>query len=432
MSESPRHSPRFREVNWHWAFVFSIAFLIALVFFAAGVMAERSLFREGRLTDVGEVIGSLGSDSPEAGSADRVDEVRHLLQEEYYYRPSEPAETEAFEQKLEYDAIRGMTEGLDDDYTTFLVPVEQQPIAEQLEGEYEGIGVWVQYPEGRFTIVSAMPGSPAEEAGLRAGDVILEADGHSLTNLSEDDALTLVRGPADSTVRLTIQRLGVEQLIEVEVARRRITMPAVVYEYVEGHNLARIQVTIFGDKTTEQLDAAIRRAEEDGVDGIVLDLRNNGGGWVAASQEMIGRFVRAETGPALYEDSSVAESELQSEPIIPGEEHLFDLPVVVLVNEGTASAAEIVAGALSDYDRAVVVGAKTYGKGSVQRVHDFADGSSARITFALWLTPSKQQIEGVGIQPDIVVAGPTEGSVADPQLDAAVEALVAPATADGF
>ncbi|MGH2533961.1 MAG: S41 family peptidase [Thermomicrobiales bacterium] len=429
MSEPPHSSHRRSEAYWHWTLFSGLGLLVALVFFAAGVMAERSLFREGRLSEIGEVIGSLGSDSPRHGSIHRIDEVQHLLQEEYYYWPSDPADEEAFELELEYDAIRGMTEGLEDDYTTFLVPVEQKPIAEQLEGEYEGIGVWVQYPEGQFTIVSAMPGSPAEAAGLRAGDVILEADGHSLTNLSEDDALALVRGPAGTTVRLSIQRPGVDQPFDVDVERRQITMPAVVYEHLPRHNLGRIQVTIFGDKTTEQLDAAVRQARDDGVEGIVLDLRSNGGGWVTAAQEMIGRFISAETGPALYEDTRAEDGELQAEPIVAGDEALFDLPVVVLVNEGTASAAEIVAGALSDYDRAVVVGAKTYGKGSVQRVHDFADGSSVRITFALWLTPSKQQIEGVGIQPDIIVNGPPDGSDADPQLDAAVDALVVPATA---
>jgi carboxyl-terminal processing protease len=339
-------------------------------------------------------------------------------------------EEEAFRRQLEYDAIRGMTEGLEDDYTTFLVPVEQKPIAEQLEGEYEGIGVWVQYPEGRFTVVSAMPGSPAEDAGLRAGDVILEADGQPLTNLTEEDALTLVRGPAGSTVQLTIQRPGEDQSFTVDVLRQRITMPAVAYELLTESNLAHIRVTIFGDKTTEQLDAAIRRAKEEGVDGIVLDLRNNGGGWVTAAQEMIGRFVRPETGPAYYEDTSAAENDLESEPIIAGTDEAYDLSVVVIVNEGTASAAEIVAGALSDYERATIVGAKTYGKGSVQRVHDFEDGSSARITFALWLTPKKDQIEGVGIEPDVAVASPSEGSGGDPQLEAAIDVLVAPASAE--
>jgi carboxyl-terminal processing protease len=275
-----------------------------------------------------------------------------------------------------------------------------------------------------------MPGSPAEAAGLRAGDVILEADGSSLTNLSEQDALALVRGPAGSTVRLTIERPGEPQTFDVDVERQSITMPAVIYERIPDDNVGHIRITIFGDKTTEQLDDAIRQAEADGVQGIVLDMRNNGGGWVRAAQEVIGRFVRPDAGPALYEDTSEAESDLTAEPILSGEVEAYDIPLVVLVNEGTASASEIVAGALRDYERAVIVGATTYGKGSVQRVHDFSDGSSARITFAVWLTPGKHQIEGVGIEPEIAVAQPEEVTNSDSQLDAAVDALLAPASAE--
>lgn len=423
MSDQSRSAVHKSDAYWHWTLVFGVGFLIAIVFFATGVLAERNLFREGRLDDVGEVIGSLRSDSTGAGDVDRVDEVQHLIQAEYYYRPSDPEEHAAFAQQLEYDAIRGMTEGLEDDYTTFLVPVEQQPVAEQLSGEYEGIGVWVEYPDGRFTVVSPIPGSPAQKAGLRAGDVILAADGTSLTNISEEDALELVRGPAGTAVLLTIQRPGVEEPFDVEVVRQQITLPAVAYTHLPDYNVGYIQVTIFGDKTTEQLDAAIRQAQEDGVSGIVLDLRNNGGGWVTAAQEMIGRFVRADAGPALYEDTSAGDDGIESEPIMTGDVTAYELPMAVLVNEGTASAAEIVAGALRDHDRAVIVGAKTFGKGSVQRVHDFPDGSSARITFALWLTPDRQQIEGLGIEPDVPVASAQDATSADPQLDSAIQAV---------
>jgi carboxyl-terminal processing protease len=401
-----------------------VGLLIAVSFFGAGMMAERSIFQDGRLFGLGDAISSLGSDaSPDGDGADRLDEVRHLLEQEYYYRPTDDAEAEAFRRRLEYNALRGMTEGLEDDYTTFLVPVEQAPVAEKLAGEYEGIGVWVEYPDGLFTIVSPMPGSPAESAGLRAGDVILEADGKPLTNVAEPDAIDLVRGPAGTSVRLTVQRPGVEQPLTIDVMRQRITMPAVTYEFLAESGTAYIRVTVFGDKTTEQLDAALRSAREDQAHGIVLDLRNNGGGWVRSAQEMIGRFISPDRGPALYEDLSVEESELESLPIIAGDVNVYDLPVAVLVNDGTASAAEIVAGALSDYERATVIGQTTFGKGSVQRVHDFPDGSSARITFALWLTPAKEQIEGQGISPDRVVAPADPPSDADPQLEAAVETV---------
>ncbi|HEY7033536.1 MAG TPA: S41 family peptidase, partial [Thermomicrobiales bacterium] len=167
---------------------------------------------------------------------------------------------------------------------------------------------------------------------------------------------------------------------------------------------------------------ALTKAKADGVTGIVLDLRNNGGGWVQSAQEMIGRFVSKDKGAALYEDADPNDPEMTAEPIVGGGPEVFDTPMVVLVNGGTASAAEIVAGALRDYGRARLIGEKTFGKGSVQRVHDFDDGASARITFAVWLTPNKNQIQGQGLQPDVVVAA-ADGTDTDPQLDRAVTEL---------
>lgn len=422
-SPPPPPSPGRPRAYWHSTLIISLGFFIAVTSFAAGVLAERDLFRGGGFLEVGQAISSLGSDTTAEGSdLSRLREIQRLIEEEYYYRPSDPRELAEFRRQLEYDAIQGMTEGLSDDYTTFLVPVEQGPVEEQMSGEYEGIGVWVEYPDGEFTIVAPMPGSPAEQAGLRAGDVIVEADGHPLKNVDEKDAITFVRGPAGSVVRLTVRRPGVEDLLTVEVTRRKITMPAVAYQELTKEKIGVIQVTVFGDKTTEELDQAIARAKADGVEGVVLDLRNNGGGWVESAQQMIGRFVPADRGAALWQDVDPNDDELESEPILGGGQELFDLPMVVLVNGGTASAAEIVVGALNDYERATIVGEQTFGKGSVQKVHDFADGSSARITFAQWLTPNKQVIHDVGIAPDVVVTVP-EGEVGDPLMDRAVAIL---------
>jgi carboxyl-terminal processing protease len=200
-------------------------------------------------------------------------------------------------------------------------------------------------------------------------------------------------------------------------------MPAVLYSKLPNTDVAHIQVTLFGDKTTAELDDALKKAKADGVTGIILDLRNNGGGWVTSAQEMIGRFVPEDTGVALYEDSNPNDSDLSGELIVGDGEDTFDTPLVILVNGGTASASEIVAGALHDYGRAILIGEKTFGKGSVQRVHDFEDGSSARITFAVWLTPNKVQIQGEGLQPDIDVPAASNTSTADPQLDRAVQEL---------
>jgi carboxyl-terminal processing protease len=264
---------------------------------------------------------------------------------------------------------------------------------------------------------------------LRPGDVIVAADGTALTDLENDAAMSLIRGPAGTSVRLTIRRDGVAEPFDVTVTRGEIVIPAVVYETVAEGTVGYITVTIFGDNTTRELDAALTQARQDGVEGLVLDLRGNGGGWVSSAQEMIGRFVAEDAGPALYQNLDLAENgDLISEPIIGGGETAYDVPLVVLIDGGTASAAEIVAGAIRDYDRGTLVGAHTFGKGLVQRVHDFDDGSSARITFAQWLTPDRTPIPESGLAPDIPVEVAPEAS-GDPQLERAIGVVLEAADA---
>lgn len=393
----------------------AIWILAAMAFFLLGALADRQLFTDDTDNASGETGNSAG--------AEKIDTILSLLEDEYFYQGTpEPGGT-PFADQLVNDAISGMTAGLSDDYTVYLAPVEQAPIAEQMSGEYEGIGVWVDYPDGKVRVVAPMPDSPAEQAGLRANDIILTADGKSLDGLSDDDTLNLIRGPAGTQVTLTVQREGEANPLTIVVTRAKITNPSVIYSRTgPNDSVGYIQVTVFGDKTTEELDAALQQAKEDGVAGIVLDLRNNGGGWVESAQQMIGRFVPLNSGPALYEDDDPRTEEMTSEPILGGDVSNYDTPVVVLVNGGTASAAEIVTGALRDYSRATIVGDQTFGKGSVQRVHDFADGSSMRITFAQWLTPNKTVIQGIGITPDVVVVD-NPGTEADEQLDAAIATL---------
>jgi carboxyl-terminal processing protease len=208
------------------------------------------------------------------------------------------------------------------------------------------------------------------------------------------------------------------------VDREAIVIPAVKYEPQADGKVAHITVGIFGDNTTKELDEALAQAKRDMVEGIVLDLRGNGGGWVSGAEEMIGRFVPEDVGPALYQDLDlIDDGDLVAEPIVGGGESTFDTPLVVLTDGGTASAAEIVAGAIRDYDRGVLIGENTFGKGLVQRVHDFDDGSSARITFARWLTPDQLPIPVDGIAPDVVVTRAPEAEV-DAQLDRAVATLL--------
>lgn len=401
-----------------YTFLVSTSVLIALSAFFLGALAQREWLPQ--------VLGEDPAiDAPSAanGNLDKLSEVEQLIAKEYYGRPQDGTTSTEFWGGLEADALSGMAQGLDD-YSTYLPPADQQSAEDQLAGTFEGIGVWVASRDGKLTIVAPIPGSPAEEAGIQAGDVILKIDGKSVEGLNDSEALEMLKGPAGEKVALDMQR-GTAAPYVLEVERRKIPVPVVKYTYDKDANVGIIQIFVFGDKTAQELDVAITEAKKDGVSGIVLDLRNNGGGWVQSAQETIGRFVPESKGAALYEDfdPNVDGDEVEQK-IISGDVNAYDLPMVVLVNNGTASAAEIVAGALHDYGRAKVVGETSFGKGSVQRVHEFDDGSSFRLTFAHWLTPMKHAIDKVGITPDFEVAPTPDNEKGDAQRDAAVQLLV--------
>lgn len=377
-------------------------------------------------------------------------QVQQLVDSEYYYGTPTDA------RQMDWGASRGLLATLGDDYTTFLEPVQQEGVREQMSGDYEGIGVYLESQDGRWIISSPIKGAPADLAGVRARDTILRVDGRDIAGISQDDLQKLLRGKAGTTVKLTLGRAGGTDPLEITITRATINIPSVHLTLLDN-NVALISVSVFGDKTTEQLDGALKDAHDAGATGVILDLRNNGGGWVQAAQEMIGRFVDPKRGPALLEDkehgaqarallhptpsptlgpgtpTAVAASPTtvtldttgaKQDPIVPPKDNgptYYDIPLVVLVNGGTASASEIVVGALQDYGRARVVGTLTFGKGSIQAVHEFKDGSSARITIAQWLTPKGRVIQKLGLHPDDVVENPEGG--ADEQLARAIAAL---------
>lgn len=320
-------------------------------------------------------------------------------------------------------AISGMMEALGDEHSSYMDPQDFKDANGSLEGEYEGIGAYVDSTTEYLTITTPMVGSPAERAGLKPGDQVVGIDGEDMTGIPAEAARLRVLGPAGTVVHLTILREGEDDLLEFDVTREKISIASASGEMLEG-NIAYVRVTTFGDKTTPELLAALEELMAQNPKGIILDLRNNGGGYLQTAVEVTSEFTSE--GVVLYE--KYGDGTLETfEAFSGGHATDANIPMVVLINEGSASASEIVAGALQDLGRAQLVGATSYGKGSVQNwIPLTGDNGAVRITIAKWLTPDKRTIHEVGLTPDFVVEMTEEDykNELDPQLDKAVEVLL--------
>jgi carboxyl-terminal processing protease len=317
-------------------------------------------------------------------------------------------------------AIRGMLEALGDRHTSYMDPDQFQEANITLEGQYEGIGAWVDVTGDYLVIISPMPGSPAEEAGLRPGDEIIGIDGRDMTGVDGELVRRQVLGPAGSIVTLTIKREGVPEPFNVEIRRAQIAIPNVESEMLEG-DIGYVKLYYFGDNSSRDLRQAIQDLLNENPNGFIFDLRNNTGGFLNVAIEVGSEFIR--DGVLMYEVFG------------DGTRQTFnsnrgglatEIPLVVLINEGTASASEIVAGAIQDYERGLLVGTPSFGKGSVQNQVPLADDQGAvRVTIARWLTPNERHIQDVGLTPDYEVEVTEEDIDAgrDPQLEKALELL---------
>ncbi|MBN1219517.1 MAG: S41 family peptidase [Anaerolineae bacterium] len=322
-----------------------------------------------------------------------------------------------------YGAIRGMVASFGDPHTGFIDPVRAAVFSEDISGSFEGIGATIRLDEfGRLIIVDPMPGSPALKAGLRPGDIILEVDGQSIENLSLYEGVLLIRGPAGSTVVLTVFREGEIEPFDVPLVRAEIEIEVVESELLDPPGrIGYIRLAQFSGGASEKVAGALEDLLGRGATAIIFDLRSNPGGLLAEAVDVSALFVKE--GVVVIEKLKGGE-ERRFEAA--GRRHAtLEVPLVVLTNAGSASASEIVAGAIQDYGRGTVIGTQTFGKGSVQWPHTLQDGSELRVTVAEWLTPSGRQIHGEGIAPDIEVEMTFEDveQELDPQLAKAVEFL---------
>jgi carboxyl-terminal processing protease len=296
--------------------------------------------------------------------------------------------------KLSEGAVRGMMQSLDQ-FSSYADPDTHKYEMSNFEGKFEGIGAVIAMKDNLLTVVSPIADSPAEKAGIKPGDKILKIDGQVTSNLSLIEATFKIRGPKDTTVTLTVLHDGADEPVEIPIVRAEITEKSVSYEMRDG--IAYIKITQFLQSTGGDLKAALTQAINDGAKGVVLDLRNNPGGLLTAAQDVASQFLAMGMVAKVVDDTG-------NESMVPVKKGgiATGLPLVVLVNNGSASASEIVAGALQDYGRAKIIGSQTFGKGSVQVIQELSDGSALHITAYKWLTPFGRPIDGVGLTPDTV------------------------------
>jgi carboxyl-terminal processing protease len=314
-------------------------------------------------------------------------------------------------------AISGMLAATGDKHTSYMNPEQfAQANAEMGGEEYTGIGAWVNTTGEYIEVVSPMKNSPAEKAGLKAKDIVIAINGEDMTGVPGDLALQKILGPAGEAVTLTVRR-G-EEILDFTIMREKITVPAVEYEMLEG-DIAYIALYTFNELATDQVRAALKELLAQNPTGLIFDLRNNGGGLLVTAIEITSQFVSK--GIVMYEE--YGDGSRDSYNAQPGG-LATEIPLVILINEGTASASEITAGAIQDYGRGTLIGTTSYGKGSVQNwIPLRTEAGGVRITIARWLTPNGNQINEVGLTPDIEVPYTQEDVDAgrDPQLDAAIE-----------
>jgi|GEM_PF-67890 len=350
------------------------------------------------------------------------------------------------DQALMRGAISGMLDALGDQHSSYMDPDEFIQANIPLDGTYEGIGAWVDPNREYLTIISPMPDSPAEEAGLLPDDEVIAVDGDDMTGVDGNLVIRRILGPAGTKVVLTIRRAGVQDPFDVEIIRAEITIPSIEYHMMEN-DIAYVKLFNFGEDSHQDLRNALDELLEQEPVGLIFDLRNNGGGYLETAIDVVSEFIGE--GVVMYEVYGDGHRDTYTAN---GDGLATEIPLVVLVNEGTASASEIVCGAIQDYDRAPLVGATTFGKGSVQNWVALSNNQGAvRITIARWLTPNEQQIHEVGLEPDYPLAVVSQAAIdegfdiesfglpmdqivildeedilqgRDPQLDKAVEVLL--------
>lgn len=350
----------------------------------------QNVVESGQNVKAGEEVSFLEDSAIDATVLNKMQTLENTIDNYFYLH-------DVTDEELQDGIYRGMLQALGDPYSEYYTAEELNDLMEQTEGVYYGIGAYVSQDTatGLPKISGVIAGAPAEEVDLRANDLIYEVDGESTYGLSLTEAVGLIKGPENTDVTLTIVREGESDYLEVTVTRRKVETPTVNYEMLED-GMAYIQLTEFDDVSVKQFEEALASVRKDGMKGMILDLRANPGGSLSAVVDMA-RMILPEGMIVYTEDKNGKRAEYTCD----GDKEL-DVPLVVLVDMNSASAAEIMAGAIKDYKLGTLVGTTTFGKGIVQQIIPFRDGSAVKVTISAYYTPDGNNIHGLGIEPDIV------------------------------
>ncbi|MCL5011078.1 MAG: S41 family peptidase [Patescibacteria group bacterium] len=322
-------------------------------------------------------------------------------------------------QKMVYGAVDGMTKSLGDPYTSFFTPQQTTNFNEELSGRYEGVGMYVGIKDGQLTVISPLKGTPAEKAGLKAGDAILKIDGVDTKDMTVEEAVSKIKGERGTEVTLSIVRGDWQAARDFALKRELIEIPTLEWEK-KGDDIALIKIYQFNEILPGEFVKTSNEILRSGAKRIIIDLRNNPGGYLEVAQNIAGWFVK-NNEVVVWQD--MGENQARKPHYANGNGAFMGYPAVVLINEGSASAAEILAGCLRDLRGVQLIGEKSFGKGSVQEQINLSDKSSLKITIAKWLTPKGNLIDKEGLAPDIEVAATSTATLEDAQLEKAIDVV---------
>lgn len=389
----------------------AVASVISVVSYAAGALGLIPWANQ----QVSRLVERVPVPSAASGlQTERLEEVMRAIQGQYV----EQVEPET----LNVGALRGMVQALGDRYSAYFTPEEYRAFVQDFEPTFSGIGVTVEISQktGLLTVVSPIKGSPGAQAGLRTGDAIIEVDGKDIVGMSLNEAVALIKGPKGTQVKLVVKREGESEPLHFTITRDTITVPVLDYRMLDTEaGIGYLKLFEFSKKgTADQVKAAIADLRSQGMKRLIFDVRQNPGGLLDEVVEIGSLFVK-EGDPVVH----IVERGKPERALNSTGTAAWDMPLVLLIDGGSASASEILAGAIKDTGAGTLIGEKTFGKGSVQTFWKLQDGSGIKLTTAKYLSAGRKSIDGVGVEPDIVVPNPNRvfpGDPGDPQLEAAI------------